>query len=332
MTADAIQPDVRDVFRHGHQADDDPALRPKSLAEFFGQPKACGLLAMAISGARFRSETVDHILLYGPPGLGKTTLANILATEMGSGFRSVAAPSIQRAGDMASVLVSLSEGDILFIDETHRLPPQVCEMLYGAMEDFRLDLLSGAPGAMRAMSIPLPRFTLVGATTRPGQLPRPMRDRFGIDIPLLPYSDEDMVKVILRSARLLGIRINDVVAWMVAERSRSTPRIANRLLRRIRDYAVHDTSGGNDISPELSVAAFDFLQVDAMGLDRRDRFYLSCLRQRNRPVGLKTLSILLGEDEITIEDEIEPWLMLKGLIDRTPQGRVITDSGVECLA
>jgi Holliday junction DNA helicase RuvB len=302
-------------------ADDDPALRPHSLAEFTGQPRACAFLAMAVSGARARGETLDHVLLHGQPGLGKTTLAQILALETGAGFRAVSAPSVQRPGDLASALVSLSPRDILFLDEIHRLPAAVCEVLYSAMEDFRIDVLAGPPGSARPVSIPLPRFTLVGATTRPGQLPRPLRDRFGIDARLEPYSSPDLALVAERSARLLGMRLGAGAGTAVAIRARGTPRIANRLLRRLRDYAAHE--GATDVDAALAGRAFEFLGIDGRGLDARDRRYLACLRDRGRPVGVKMLAAALGEESWTIEEEIEPWLVCGGFVDRTPQGRIL---------
>ena len=297
---------------------DDPALRPKSLANFVGQPYSRKLLSMAIAGAKARREPLEHVLLSGPPGLGKTTLAQILASEMQSGFRSISAPSISRVGDLAAALVSMQPHDILFLDEIHRLPIAVAEILYGAMEDYRLDILAGEDGAGTPVSIPLPRFTLVGATTRPGQLPRPLRDRFGLDARLEPYAVCDLAIIVERSAELLGMSLGDCVPEMVAVRSRGTPRIANRMLRRLRDFV-----GEAVLTGEVAGQGFAFLGVDGDGLDERDRRYLACLRERGRPVGVKTLAAVLGEDVGTIEEEIEPWLVGRGLVDRIPQGRVI---------
>jgi Holliday junction DNA helicase RuvB len=306
--------------------DDDPAMRPRVLADFVGQARARTVLEMALSGARQRGEPLDHVLLYGPPGLGKSTLAMILANEMGGGFKAVAAPTIQRQADLASALVSLSPDDVLFVDEIHRLPAAVGEVLYGPMEDFRLDIMTGEPGGGRIVTLPLPRFTLVAATTRPGDLERPLRDRFGIDARLEPYSVPDLARIAARSAGLLGMSLVPGVAEQVAERSRGTPRIANRILRRMRDFAA--ACGADVVDKAVAAGAFEFLELDPRGLDSRDRAYLDALgtRFRGRPVGLSTIAAALGEDKGTLEDEVEPWLVSQGFVDRTPRGRVLGPS------
>ncbi len=303
--------------------EDDPALRPQRLANFFGQHHARDLLEMELAGCRLRGEYMDHVLLYGPPGLGKTTLAQIIARELGGGFHSATAPTIQRQGDLAAILVCLQPGDVLFIDEIHRLAPAIEEVLYGAMEDFKLVATAGDVASPRSIAIPLPRFTLVGATTRPGLLTRPLRDRFGVDLPLTLYAPEDLAVIVQRSARLLSMTLEEDVAMRVAIRSRGTPRIANRFLRRIRNYAAH--AEADRINLPLAEAAFDFLGVDHRGLDKRDRKYLDCLRARykGQPVGLNTLAAALNEDVNSVEDEIEPWLLLQGFVERTKSGRIL---------
>jgi Holliday junction DNA helicase RuvB len=304
--------------------DDDPAMRPRALADFAGQPRARAMIEVALSGARQRGEPLEHVLLYGPPGLGKSTLAMIIANETGGEFRSVSAPTIQRQADLAAALVSLPPGAVLFVDEIHRLPAAVSEVLYGPMEDSRLDIMTGEPGAAgRIVSLQLPRFTLVAATTRPGDLERPLRDRFGIDARLEPYSVPDLARVVARSAGLLGMELAPGIAEEVAARSRGTPRIANRILRRMRDFAA--ASGARSIDRDLAAGAFGFLELDPGGLDSRDRAYLDALRTRfrGRPVGLGTIAAALGEDRGTLEDEVEPWLVAQGYVDRTPRGRVL---------
>jgi Holliday junction DNA helicase RuvB len=305
------------------QAPDDPALRPPLLADFVGQEAAVRLLRMTLDGALARGECPDHVLLHGPPGLGKTTLAQVVSSEMQAGFRTVSAASIAKAGDLASALVTLQPWDVLFLDEIHRLPAICSELLYGAMEDFRLDILTGEGPSAQAVSLPLPRFTLVGATTRPGMLPRPLRDRFGVDVRLEPYGVLDLAAIVRRSASLLSgcPPLADGIADQVAIRARGTPRIANRLLRRLRDYAAH--VGAAVLDDGAAAGAWALLGIDADGLGERDRMYLGCLRERGRPVGLGTLAAALNEERGTLEDEIEPWLVSCGLVDRTPAGRVL---------
>lgn len=315
------------------QPDDDPALRPKTFAEFVGQDPVRDLLQISVSSAKARKElSIDHVILYGPPGLGKTTLANILALEFGTRAHILSSPAIQRVGDLAAVMVSMGEGDVLFLDEIHRLPAVVCELIYGAMEDFRLDILAGAGNSTQIVHIPLPRFTLLGATTKPGQIPRPLRDRFGIDVSLQLYGVADLTFIVERSARLLKVNIPRDVATLVAQRSRGTPRVANRLLRRLRDYALHDLGKTVEIDDfafdcmeiEKSVAedAFNFLGIDEHGLTSRDRKYLSCVQSFHRPVGIKTISSILGEDVTSIEEDIEPWLIRQKFIEKSPSGRI----------
>jgi Holliday junction DNA helicase RuvB len=306
--------------------DDDPALRPQRLADFQGQARVRALLGMELAGSASRGEQMDHVLLYGPPGLGKTTLARIIANEMASQFHFVSAPTIQRAADLAATLVVLQPGDVLFVDEIHRLSAAVEEVLYGAMEDFELNILAGDGSTPKPIRIQLSRFTLVAATTRPGMLTRPLRDRFGVDALLEPYHDADLASIVARSASLLGMTLQDGVPLEVACRARGTPRLANRLLKRLRNFAV--TAGTDEVSLEVADNAFDFLGVDKRGLDNRDRRYLECLRERyqGKPVGLETLAAALNEDVDTLKDEVEPWLLFRGLVDRTQRGRILGPS------
>ena len=310
---------------------DDLALRPVDLEEFVGQQQARRILRMSIAGAKSRGEPVGHSLIYGPRGLGKTTLARIIAIETNCGFRSLSGPTLQKVTDVGPILASLVEGDVVFVDEIHRMSPPVSEMLYTVMEDFRLDLTVGEPGHTRAISIPLPRFTLVGATTMSGMLMGPLRDRFGINIRLSPYTEEELTEIALRSARLISLTLEEGVAGEVARRSRGTPRLVNNLLRRLQDAAAEArvTLVGSD----LAEATFELLGIDHKGLDESDRRYLDCLRGRFRggPVGLKALATALGEDSTTLENEIEPWLLRQGLLDRTHRGRMATETPMDRL-
>jgi Holliday junction DNA helicase RuvB len=301
-------------------------LRPQSLAEFVGQPRLRENLAVFVAAARERREPLDHLLFYGPPGLGKTALAHIVALEMGAQFRATSGPVIERAGDLAALLSNLEAGDVLFIDEIHRLNPVVEEILYPAMEDFQLDLVIGQGPSARSIRLDLPRFTLVGATTRAGLLSSPLRDRFGWVARLDYYPPEDLVRIVERAARLLGIAIDADAAGEVARRSRGTPRIANRLLRRVRDYAQVRQPGAPTVLRDHACYALEKLEVDDAGFDALDRALLTTLIEKfeGGPVGLDTLAAAIGEDRGTLEDIVEPFLLQSGFLDRTPRGRVAT--------
>ncbi len=303
------------------------ALRPKDLQEFIGQERVRQQIDVLLTAAKHRGTSADHILLSGPPGLGKTTLALILAAEMQVPIRITSGPAITHAGDLASILSSLVEGEILFIDEIHRLPRPAEELLYLAMEDFRVDVVVGKGPGATAIPLELPRFTLVGATTRAGLLPSPLRDRFGFTAQLDFYSESELAQVIARSAALLGIAIEAKAIEQIASRSRGTPRIANRLLRRVRDYA--QVKGSNKLSLDHANEALEMYEVDAAGLDRLDRSVLTALVERfgGGPVGLSTLAIAVGEETETVESVAEPFLVRNGFMARTPRGRVATALG-----
>lgn len=306
-------------------------LRPSYLSEYIGQEKIKNNLKIYIEAAKLRNESLDHVLFYGPPGLGKTTLSSIIANEMGVNLKITSGPAIEKPGDMAAILSGLDEGDVLFIDEIHRLNKQVEELLYPAMEDFAIDIVIGKEQGAKSIRLDLPKFTLVGATTRVGLLSAPLRDRFGVVQKLEFYTNDELKNIITRSSTVLGIEIDKDGALEMARRSRGTPRLANRLLKRVRDFAQVKYDG--NITKEVADYALDILDVDKLGLDNNDREILLTIIEKfsGGPVGLDTLSASIGEDSGTLEDVYEPYLLMNGLINRTPRGRVATDNAYKHL-
>ena len=306
-------------------------LRPKDFESYIGQERLKSALQLAISAAKKRGEPVDHVLLYGPPGLGKTTMASVIAHEMGANIRITSGPAIERAGDLASLLTNLQDGDILFIDEIHRLHRSVEEVLYSAMEDFKLDIMLGKGPSARSLRLDLPKFTIIGATTRTGALAAPLRDRFGIQHRLEFYKPDEIAKIITRAANILEVKIDLPAANELAKRARLTPRIANRLLKRVRDYA--DVNGDGIIDTVITHKAMGLLEIDEVGLDPADRRILEAIIEHHAggPVGVDTLAAITGDERSTIEDFFEPYLMQIGMLERTPRGRKVTHKGYKHL-
>jgi Holliday junction DNA helicase RuvB len=320
-----------------HETDDEEkvievTLRPQRFDEYVGQERLKKNLKLAIDAAKKRGEPIDHVLLYGPPGLGKTTMATVIANEMGVNIRVTAGPAIERAGDLASILTNLQDGDILFIDEIHRLSRAVEEVLYAAMEDFKLDIVIGKGPAARSVRLDLPKFTIIGATTRTGSLAAPLRDRFGHLYRLEFYNPEEIGRIITRAASILAAKIDSQSAALLSTRARLTPRIANRLLKRVRDYA--DVNGDGVIDTDITAKALELLEIDELGLDPADRLLLRSIIDNygDRPVGLSTIAALTGDETTTIEDFYEPYLLQIGFIERTPRGRRVTEKAKKHLA
>ena len=316
---------------HTLEDDNESSLRPKTLREYIGQEKAKGNLQVFIEAARMRQEPLDHVLLYGPPGLGKTTLSGIIANEMGVNLRITSGPAIEKPGDLAALLTNLNENDILFVDEIHRLNRSVEEILYPAMEDYALDIIIGKGPSANSIRLDLPKFTLIGATTRAGSLSAPLRDRFGVTLRLELYTPEELTKIVTRSAGILNVPIEEDGAMEIARRSRGTPRIANRMLRRVRDFA--QVMAGGVITRGVADQALEALEVDHLGLDNVDRRMLRSIIENygGGPVGLETLAATINEEAVTLEDVYEPYLLQTGLLTRTPRGRCVTQKAYDHL-